>query len=371
MTIPPDTGSAASDASDREVLGRALAAVESRRHAPDRRAVREAVAAEMDGKVKPLGSLGRLEELAIRVAGIRGEANPGRTNAAVVVAAADHGINAEAVSVYPAEVTGLMLQSFAAGGAAVSVLCARTGARLVVADLGVAVPPDCVGREVLDRRVRAGTGNSAVEPAMSHAEAVRALRYGIEIAESLIDEGVNLIGLGEMGIGNTTTASAMTSRLLGVEPQVVCGPGTGLDAERVWHKAQVVGRVLARHSHAIAPLDVLAAMGGLEVAGLTGVVLGCAARGVPVVLDGFITTAAALAAERMAPGAVDAMIAGHVSAEPGHAVQLRVLGLRPVLALDMRLGEGSGAAVAIGVIQSALDILADMATYASLGLGDQ
>jgi nicotinate-nucleotide--dimethylbenzimidazole phosphoribosyltransferase len=266
-----------------------------------------------------------------------------------------------------------MLGTFAAGGAAVCVLGRQAGARLVVADLGVLSPPAPAegAAEVLDLRVRAGTANSAVEPAMSAAEAYRAVRRGIDLAAGLVADGVDLVALGEMGIGNTTTASAVTARLLGVPAASVVGPGTGLDDDGVALKTRVVERVLARHPEARDPLDVLAAMGGLEVAALTGVVLGCAARRVPVVLDGFITTAAALVAARLAPACTDAMVAGHRSREPGHAVQLGALGLDPVLDLDLRLGEGSGATLAVGVVRAAAAVLDEMATFASLGLAEE
>jgi nicotinate-nucleotide--dimethylbenzimidazole phosphoribosyltransferase len=329
---------------------------------------------EMDRKVKPPGSLGRLEDLAVRLAGIRGLPGPGPVgDPAVVVCAADHGVAAEQVSAYPREVTGLMLRAFASGGAAVGVLARQAGARLVVADLGVLAPPvpEPDAAPVLDLRVRAGTGNSAVEPAMSGAEAARAVRRGIDLASGLVADGVDLVALGEMGIGNTTTASAVTARLLEVPVGSVVGRGTGLDDAGVARKARVVERVLARHPDARDPLAVLAAMGGLEVAALTGVVLGCAARRVPVVLDGFITTAAALAAARLAPACTDALVGGHRSREPGHTVQLEALGLEPVLDLDLRLGEGSGAVLAVGVVRAAAAVLAEMATFADLGLGGE
>lgn len=368
MTVP---SSAVETRTDAAVLAEAVAAVETLRSVTDRGRVRAAVATAMDGKVKPIGSLGRLEQIAIDIAAVRGTEEPGTPTPAVVICAADHGLNAESVSAYPSEVTGLMLESLAAGGAAVSVLARGVGAKLVVADLGVSVPPECVGREVLDRRVRPGTANSATGDAMTRDEARQALRHGIDIAHDLIDSGHDLVGVGEVGIGNTASASAITARLLDVDAALVVGPGSGLDSEQMRHKTEVVRRVLAAHPDATDPLDVLASMGGLEIAGMAGVMIGCASRGIPVVLDGFITTSAALVAARLAPGSVESMIAGHVSAEPGHAVQLESLGLQPILALDMRLGEGSGAAVAIGVIRQALDILADMATYASLGLGEQ
>lgn len=331
---------------------------------------RRAAAAEMAAKVKPPGSLGAVEDLAVRLAGIRGTAALGPATPAVVVCAADHGVTAEGISPYPGEVTGLMLRTFASGGAAISVLSRQAGARLVVADLGVrSAPAPAPGEaDVLDLRVRAGTGNSAVEPAMTIAECHRAVRHGIDLADRLAADGIDLVALGEMGIGNTTTASALTAALLGRSPEEVTGAGTGLDADGVRRKAAVVGRVLERHREATQPLDVLAAMGGLEVAGLVGVVLGCAAARVPVVLDGFITTAAALVACRVAPDCRDALVAGHRSAEPAHTLQLAALDLDPLLDLGLRLGEGSGAALALPLVQAALALLADMATFASLGL---
>lgn len=328
---------------------------------------------ELDGKLKPLGSLGQLESLAARVAGIRGTATPTIEHPAIVVCAGDHGVAATGVSAYPQEVTTLMLGSFTAGTAAVGVLARQAGARLVVADLGVLTPPEPGEgeRQVLDRRVRAGTANSADEAAMTPEEAVQAVAHGIGIAEELIDDGADLIALGEMGIGNTTTASALTAALLDRDPARVVGPGTGVTGEAAAHKVATVDAILRRHGTLDSPWDVLARMGGLEVAGLVGVALGAAARRVPVLLDGFITTAAALVAARIAPASADAMIAGHLSPEPGHALQLAELELDPVLDLGMRLGEGSGAALAIPVVRSAVAILAEMGSFADLGLADE
>lgn len=351
---------------DADAIERCLAAI-----APLDGAARDAAVAEMNDKLKPPGSLGRLEELACRVAGIRGVARPAPPTAAVVICAADHGVAEESVSAYPREVTGLMLSSFASGGAAICVLSRDVGARLVVADLGVLEPPAAAdgSTEILDLRVRPGTANSAVEPAMSLDEVRRAVAHGIDLAGRLIDDGVDLVALGEMGIGNTTTASALTAALLGCDASEVCGRGTGLDDEGVRHKEAVVSRVLARHQGVDSPVGILAAMGGLEVACLVGVIFGCAARRVPVVLDGFITTAAALVAAAWAPSSVDVMIAGHLSEERAHALQLEALGLEPVLALGLRLGEGTGAALAVGVVRAAVAVLADMASFTSLGLG--
>lgn len=328
--------------------------------------LQEATAAMAD-KVKPLGSLGRLEDVATRVAALRGRLDLPSPKPAVVVCAADHGIATEGVSAFPQEVTGLMLKAFGGGGAAVAVLSRAAGARLIVADLGVINPPEVPS--LLDRSVRPGTADSAREPAMTLAEATLAVEHGIRIAHDLIDEGVDLIALGEMGIGNTTTASALTAALLGCDAVRVCGRGTGLDDEQVAHKVSVVDRILARHADAAGdPLKVLAAVGGLEIAALAGVVLGSAERQVPVLVDGFITGAAALVAARLAPASTDAMLAAHLSPEPGHALQLAELGLRPMLDLEMRLGEGSGATLAIPLVRSAIAILTEMATFSSLGL---
>jgi len=329
--------------------------------------LQEAMAAMAD-KVKPLGSLGRLEDIATRIASLRGRVDLPDPTPAVVVCAADHGVASQGVSAFPQAVTGLMLTAFGSGGAAVAVLSRAAGARLVVADLGVIDPPAVPS--LLDRSVRAGTADSALEPAMTVAEATLALGHGIGIAHELIDDGVDLIALGEMGIGNTTTASALTAALLGCDAAATCGRGTGLDDVQVAHKVSVVDQILARHATSGVsndPLATLASIGGLEVAALAGVVLGAAERRIPVLVDGFITGAAALVAARLAPASTDAMIAGHLSPEPGHALQLAALGLRPLLDLEMRLGEGSGAALAINLVRSAIAVLTEMATFASLG----
>lgn len=330
--------------------------------------LQEATAAMVD-KVKPLGSLGRLEDVATRIASLRGRIDLPHPTAAVVVCAADHGVATEGVSAFPQAVTGLMLTAFGAGGAAVGVLSRAAGARLVVADLGVIDPPAVPG--LLDRSVRAGTANSAQGAAMTVGDAALAMRHGIDIAHALIDDGVDLIALGEMGIGNTTTASALTAALLGCDAAATCGRGTGLDDVRVAHKISVVDQILARHAAVFDdPVATLAAVGGLEVAALAGVILGAAERQIPVLVDGFITGAAALVAARLAPSSTDAMIAAHLSPEPGHALQLAALGLRPLLDLEMRLGEGSGAALAINLVRSAVAVLTEMATFASLGLDE-
>jgi nicotinate-nucleotide--dimethylbenzimidazole phosphoribosyltransferase len=318
-----------------------------------RSAVADAAAARLDAKTKPRGSLGRLEDLAVRIADIRGSATPGRLRAAVVVAAADHGVAAHGVSAYPQEVTAQMLANFEAGGAAICVLARLAGAELRVFDLGVG----------------AGTADMTAGPAMTREQARDRLDRGRQAAADLAAEGFGIVALGEMGIGNTTSASALTAALLSVEPEVVCGRGTGLDAAGIRHKIDMVRRALAANE-----LDggeaVLAALGGFEIAFLAGLAIGAAERRMVVLLDGFITGAAALAAERIRPGTSSAMVAAHCSPEPGHALVLEALRLDPLLDLELRLGEGSGAALALPIVHASLAILDEMATFESAGVTD-
>ncbi|HKE01686.1 MAG TPA: nicotinate-nucleotide--dimethylbenzimidazole phosphoribosyltransferase [Planctomycetota bacterium] len=308
--------------------------------------------AALDAKTKPRGSLGRLEELACRIAAIRGTAEPGRLRAAIVVAAADHGVADEGVSAYPQEVTRQMLANFAGGGAAVSVLARAAGAAVHVVDAGVGRP----------------SGNIAVGPAMTRADAEAALAAGRGLATGLEAE---IVGLGEMGIANSTVAAALAAALLTARPEDVCGRGTGLDDVGVANKVEVVRRALAANAvDADDPVGVLAALGGAEIATLAGVALGAAATRRVVLLDGFISSTAALVAARIEPASRDAMIAAHRSPEPGHALVLDALGLEPLLDLGLRLGEGSGAALALPIIDASLAILADMATFDAAGVTD-
>jgi nicotinate-nucleotide--dimethylbenzimidazole phosphoribosyltransferase len=287
----------------------------------------------------------------------------------VVVAAADHGVAVEGVSAYPQEVTAQMLGTFAGGGAAVCVLARQAGARLIVVDVGVREPIDHPA--VLDRRIRAGTANIAREPAMTRGEAEEALAAGIELADGLVDDGVGVIALGEMGIANTTAASALTAVLLDADPAAVCGRGTGIDDQRLSHKIAVVRRALGRTPvDPTDPVGAIAAVGGLEIAALAGVTLGAGARRTPVLVDGFITAAAALAATRLCPSCGDALIAAHRSPEPGHGAILAALGLEPLLDLRLRLGEGTGATLALPLIAAALAVLSEMATFDEAGVTD-
>jgi nicotinate-nucleotide--dimethylbenzimidazole phosphoribosyltransferase len=323
----------------------------------------------LDRKTKPRGSLGELERLACRVAAIRGTASPGRPRTAVVLAAGDHGYAARGVSAYPQEVTGQMLATFAAGRAAVNVLAREVGARLVVVDAGVVTPVE--HPDIRSLRLGPGTANGAEGPAMSPEQALAGLASGAALAAEVAGEGFGIVATGDMGIGNTTAAAALCAALLPAEPEAVSGRGTGLDDEGVARKAETVRRALDvnavdRHD----PAGVLAAVGGFELAVLAGVCLGAAAEGCVVLLDGFVTGAAALVAARLAPGAADRMVASHLSPEPGHALVLAELGLRPLLDLGLRLGEGSGALLALPLVDASLALLADMATFGAAGVTD-
>ena len=321
----------------------------------------------LDALTKPPGSLGRLEELAVRLVALRG--GPPRVEQPVVFTfAADHGVVAEGVSAYPASVTAQMVENFLRGGAAVNVLARQAGARVVVADFGVA---GAIGGadELVRCALGPGTANIARGPAMTRAEAERGIAAGASLAERAVDDGADLLITGEMGIGNTTAASAITAVLTGQPPASVTGRGTGLDAHGWQRKIEVVQRVLAvNRPDRLDGLDVLAKVGGFEIAGLVGVILTGAARRVPVALDGFIATAAALVAAALCPAAVHAMLAAHRSAEPGHEIALRHLGLTPYLDLGLRLGEGTGAVLFVHVARAAARIYTEMATFKAAGV---
>jgi nicotinate-nucleotide--dimethylbenzimidazole phosphoribosyltransferase len=285
--------------------------------------------------------------------------------------AGDHGVTAEGVSAYPAEVTGQMVLNFLHGGAAINALARQLDAQVVVVDMGVGVELE-PHPDLLDRKVAFGTANLAGGPAMTASQAEVAVQAGIEIAEKLVADGIRMLGTGEMGIGNTTAASAITAALTGAHPAQVVGRGTGIDDAGLARKVTIVERALAVNSpDADDPMDVLAKLGGFEIAGLTGLILGGAAAGVPVVIDGFITGAAALLAGRLAPEAVGRMIASHQSVEIGHKVILETLGLVPLLELELRLGEGTGAALGMHVIEAACRTLSEMATFGDAGVADR
>ena len=326
-----------------------------------------AARAHLDTLTKPPGSLGRLEELAAGLASVRGGA-PAVRQPVIFTFAADHGVVAEGVSAYPQSVTAQMVENFACGGAAVTVLARQAGARVVIVDLGV-VGPIGAHVDIVRRPVGPGTRNMARGPAMTLAEATRAIETGAALAEEAIAAGADLLGTGDMGIGNTTAASAITAALTGETPERVTGRGTGVDDATLSRKIEVVARVLAVNRPLRTDgLDVLQKVGGFEIAGLAGVILAGAARRVPVVLDGFIAGAAALVAVALAPAARHALFASHRSAEPGHNVVLRHLGLTPYLDLGMRLGEGTGAALFVHLARAASLVYAEMATFKSAGV---
>lgn len=323
--------------------------------------------ARLDAKTKPVGSLGRLEELAVRIAAARGLEVPEFPVKAIVVMAGDHGVAAEGVSAFPQEVTAQMVANFARGGAAINVLARNAGAEVVVVDMGVKEPVRLPG--VLSRRIGPGTGNLAVEPAMTRRQAVAALEAGIEIVRDLVVRGVTLVGTGEMGIANTTAASALSACLLRASPEVMTGRGTGIDDPTLARKLGVIRRALALHAEpAPDPLEALARLGGFEIAGMAGLVLGAAARRIPVVVDGFISSTAALAAIRLAPAAAGYLVVAHRSVEPGHRLVAEALGTPPLLDLGMRLGEGTGAALAMALIDASIRVLREMATFEDAGV---
>ena len=331
---------------------------------------------------KPKGSLGRLEAIAVQLATITGQMKPRVSPPGIIVFAADHGVAEEGVSAYPQEVTAQMVRNFLQGGAAINVFARQIGALLEVADVGVAQPLEASG--LVSRKVRYGTANFLKEPAMSQEEAVAAIEAGIERAEALIKRGIKSLIVGEMGIGNTTASSAMLAAFLCGENirdsaeldtevigqiQGVVGPGTGLEQERVNHKRSVIVHALSLHRpDGNKPLDVLSKVGGLEIAEMAGAMLAEAKHRIPVIVDGFICTVAALLAVKLCPRVSDVLLAGHRSQEPGHQVALCLLDKEPLLDLGMWLGEGSGAAVAFPLVEAACRMIGEMATFQEAGV---
>lgn len=328
--------------------------------------------AHLDTLTKPLGSLGTLEDLAAQMMSIRQDDFAEPLRKAVYVFAADHGITAEGVSAYPSEVTRQMVLNFLAQGAAINVLAKMHRVEMSVVDVGVDADFDGVVG-LLHRKVRRGSRNMLHEPAMSDEELAQALELGIELAEDAKTNGQNLLAVGEMGIGNTTAASAITSALTRVPVALVTGNGTGLNAAAHAHKSEVIEAVVQRYFQANTapdPLEVLRCVGGLEIAAMTGFILGAARQGIAVVADGFISTAAAAVASSIEPRVRGYLFAGHQSEEPGHHVLLEYIGLKPILSLNMRLGEGTGAVLAMPIIESAMGLYNQMATFASAGVSE-
>jgi nicotinate-nucleotide--dimethylbenzimidazole phosphoribosyltransferase len=317
---------------------------------------------------KPAGALGVLEPASVRLAGIQGACPPRRLARPVVaVFAGDHGVHAQGVTPWPQEVTASMVANFSAGGAAVNVLARQAGAEVYVVDMGVAADLE-PGERLLDHKVRKGTSDLAAGPAMSRDEAVRALLAGAAVADRLVDDGHDCLLTGDMGIANTTPSAALVAAFTGADPAEVTGRGTGVDDPTLATKVRVVREALAARPVTDDPVDTLASVGGFEHAGIAGFLLGAAARRVPVVLDGVIAGAAGLVAQALAPAAVDHCFAGHRSVEPGHVVALARLGLRPLVDLDLRLGEGTGAVLAFPLVEAAGATLREMATFDSAGV---
>lgn len=333
-------------------------------------AVREAALARQQQLTKPAGSLAQLERLAVRLAGLQGREKPAADRLWIAIFAGDHGVVSEGVSAYPQEVTGQMLRNFVNGGAAISVLARQLAAQLDVVDLGTVAPLDLPG--VRHLRIGAGTANFVQAPAMTAEQGQAALEAGRDSVRRAKTAGSELFVGGEMGIGNTTAASAVACSLLECPAQLLVGPGTGLNADGILHKTQVIERALALHAeHAGDPLQSLFCLGGFEIAALVGAYLACAQEGIVVLVDGFICSVAALVAVRLNPSCRDWLLFGHRGAEPGHRYLLETLQAEPLLDLGLRLGEGSGAALAVPLVRMACELHNGMATFAEAAVADR
>lgn len=319
---------------------------------------------------KPVGSLGKLEDIAIRIAGITGEKTPDLSKKVVIIMAGDHGVVEEGISAFPQIVTQQMVLNFLSGGAAINVLARHVGADVKIVDVGI--KGDLVAPGLWVRKVKQGTDNFTKGPAMSREEAIQALEVGIGVAEELISAGYRLFATGEMGIGNTSASSAIISLLSGCTVEEAVGPGTGIDQAGIRRKVDAIRRGIEVNQPDVTDaLDVLSKVGGLEIAGLAGLILGAAAHCVPIVVDGFISTAAALIAHGMMPKSAEYMIGSHYSAEPAHRFSMQSLGLTALLELNMRLGEGTGAVLTFPLIEASIRILREMATFASAGIAQK
>jgi nicotinate-nucleotide--dimethylbenzimidazole phosphoribosyltransferase len=330
-----------------------------------------AAKARQDMLTKPAGSLGRLEELSIQLAGISRRAIPSIKDKVIITMAGDHGVVAEGVSAFPQEVTPQMVLNFLHGGAAINVLARHVGARITIVDMGVAVDMEPHPLLVV-KKIAHGTANMTKGPAMTREQAEAAILAGVEVVEAEIEKGLDIVGTGDMGIGNTTPSAAIAAALTGIEPAKLAGRGTGVDDEGLKRKIDAIERALAINNPNIEDgLDVLAKVGGFEIGGLAGVILGAAAHRKPVMVDGFISTAAAMIAVTIAPAARPYLISAHRSQEYGHSQMVDWLGLKPLVDLDFRLGEGTGAALGISFAEAACKILAEMATFAEAGVSDK
>ncbi|MCR5815061.1 MAG: nicotinate-nucleotide--dimethylbenzimidazole phosphoribosyltransferase [Desulfovibrio sp.] len=326
----------------------------------------------LDSLTKPKGSLGRLEELARRLFAIGGGQRPLRVSPAIIYTiAADHGVAQKQVSAYPQAVTRQMVENFLRGGGAINVLCANLDLTLCLVDAGCAGGPFPKHPLLLDRRLGEGTADISEGPAMSRAKALEALRMGVDLAREAALDGCQCIGIGEMGIANTTPATALFSAYLGMEPEAITGPGTGLSEEQIKRKTAVISEALRVNQNSVRNGDaiaMLAALGGFEIAMMSGLIIGCAAEHLPVLVDGFIATSAYVAARAIEPGICEYAILSHASAEPGYRKIMEKLGERPLLDLNLCLGEGTGSALAYPLLRAAAAIFNDMATFESAGV---
>jgi nicotinate-nucleotide--dimethylbenzimidazole phosphoribosyltransferase len=331
----------------------------------------EVARARQNDLTKPRGSLGRLEEISIQLAGITAEPVPEIEHKVVIVMAGDHGVVADGVSAYPSEVTPQMVLNFLMGGAAINVLSRHTGARVVIVDMGVAVEMES-HPDLIVKKVALGTENISQGPAMTHEQAMQAVESGADVVKDEINKGLDILAIGDMGIGNTTPSAAIAASLLGSSIEEIVGRGTGVDDAGLQRKINAVKRALETNQpDAKDGLDVLAKVGGFEIAGLVGAILTAASHRKPVVIDGFISTAAAMIAVNLAPQARDYLFSAHRSQELGHQLMLEWLGFEPLLDLQMRLGEGTGAVLAISIIEAASKILSEMATFSEAGVSDK
>ncbi len=316
---------------------------------------------------KPAGSLGRLEDIAVQIAGITQQPLPMIERKVVIIMAGDHGVTSEGVSAYPSAVTPQMVHNFLQGGAAINTLASYIGAKVIVVDVGVAA--EISHPDLLLRKVAFGTANMMLEPAMTHAQMLEAIQAGIDVFNAQRDEGVDLVATGDMGIGNTTASSAITAAMLQTPVALVTGRGTGINDEQLAHKIRVIEKALGQNvPNPQDPLDVLMKVGGFEIAGLVGLIIAAASHRIPVVIDGFISGAAALVAVELNPVIGNYLLAGHASAERGHRLILERLGLSPLLDLKLRLGEGTGAVLAMSIIEAALHAHCEMATFEEAGV---
>ena len=325
----------------------------------------------LDNLTKPQGSLGRLEELAKLIVGITRKESPTLKNKVIFTLAGDHGVTEEGVSAFPKEVTPQMVYNFLKGGAGINVLANHVGARVVVVDAGVAVGlephPDLV-----IKKINYGTKNMTKGPAMTREEAIRSIESGIEVFENELKKGIDIVGTGDMGIGNTTPSSAIAAVFTGKSIETLTGKGAGVDDKGLKNKIEIIKRALeVNKPDPKDAIDVLSKIGGFEIGGLAGIILAAASRRIPVVIDGFISGAAALVAYHLEPKVKDYMLAGHCSVERGHKIILDHMGLKPILDLDLRLGEGTGAALSMSIIDAGVKIMTQMATFKSAGVSEK